>query len=136
MSSTAWLYLHPLLGVLVLSSLTYTALLGVRSRGRARNRARLLARHARVAPLCFALVALTWLLGLLSVVALRDDLHPADSTHFALGSALLTAMAGGLISSRRALAGSENARELHVWFGVAAVLLGFAQAVTGLRITP
>lgn len=131
-----WIYLHPVLGAAVLALLLYTASLGIRSRGRARRRAMLLARHARIAPVCFALVATTWLAGAASVVLLREDLTLADSTHFALGTALVAVLAAGLWTSRLAVAGSENARELHVWLGVAATLLGFAQAFTGLRITP
>lgn len=131
-----WVYLHPIFGAIVLGLLIYTALLGVRARGRARNRARLLARHARIAPISLLLVAAAWIAGLASVVLWRDDLAPAAGPHFWAGTALVAIMVAGRAASRRALAGSENARELHVWLGVAATLLGFAQALTGLRITP
>ena len=129
-------YVHPAAGVLVLGLLLYVASLGIRSRGRARNRGRLLATHARVAPLALALVALSWVGGIASTVALRDDLALADSSHFKTGTALLAVMLANYWTSRRALAGSDDARELHVWLGVAATLLATAQAFTGLRITP
>jgi len=130
------IYLHPILGGVVLTLLLYTASLGIRSRGRTRHRARLLASHARIAPVVFALVAATWVAGVVSTVLLRDDMSLAESTHFQLGSSLVVVLAAGLWTSRAALRGSENAREIHVWLGVAATLLGFAQAFTGLRITP
>ncbi len=74
--------------------------------------------------------------GIASTVYLRDDISLAESVHFRIGTALLAVMAGGYWSSRAALRGGENARELHVWLGVAATLLAVAQAFTGLRITP
>ncbi len=129
-------YLHPLLGAAVVALLLYVGSLGIRSRGRSRARGRLLASHSRIAPLCFALVALVWAAGCLSTVFLRDDLSLAESTHFAIGTSLLAVMGAGFWTSRLALSGGENAREVHVWLGVAAVLLAVAQAFTGLRITP
>jgi cytochrome bd-type quinol oxidase subunit 2 len=130
------IYVHPVLGGVVLVLLLYTASLGIRSRGRTRQRARLLAQHARIAPVAFALVAATWVAGAVSTALLRNDMTLAESTHFRLGSGLLVVLAAGLWTSRAALRGSENAREIHVWLGVAATLLGFAQAFMGLRITP
>jgi hypothetical protein len=129
-------YIHPIFGGAVLALLLYTAALGLRSRGRSRLRASLLARHARLAPVCFVLVAAAWIAGLLSTAVLRHDLEIARSTHFLLGTALLAVLGGSYWSSRAALAGGESARELHAWLGVAATLLAFAQAFTGLRITP
>jgi hypothetical protein len=129
-------YVHPVAGGLVLALLLYVASLGIRSRGRARHRARLLAQHARLAPLAFGLVAVAWVLGAASTLWLRDDLVFAEGTHFTTGTALLAVMAASYWTSRKALAGGENAREIHVWLGVAATLLAAAQALTGLRITP
>ncbi len=132
----AAVYIHPILGTAVLGLLLYAASLGLRSRGRSRRRAALLAQHARIAPLCLVAVGLTWVAGVLSTAFLRSDLTVADSAHFALGAALVAVLGASYWSSRAALAGGENARELHAWLGVAAVLLAFAQAFTGLRITP
>ncbi len=129
-------YVHPILGGLSILVLLYAASQGIRSRGRARHRARLLAGHATVAPWALAMIALTWLAGGLSTALLRDDLTLGETRHFALGTALLVTLIGSWASSRAALRGSENARELHVWLGVAAVLLAAGQAFTGLRITP
>jgi len=134
-------YLHPVLGLVTLGLLFYAASLGIRARGirargRARIRERLLARHAVLAPRVLALATATWVAGAVSTAYLRDDLRWAETTHFRLGAALVSVMVASLVTSRRALAGSENAREVHVWLGVAAILIAAAQAFTGLRITP
>ncbi len=123
--------------MIVVALLLYTGSLGIHSRRRRqRRRDAMLARHARIAPYCWALVLFAWLAGAWSSSYLRDDLSFAASNHFWLGTALLAVLSAGLLASRFALRGSSAARELHVWLGVAALLLAVAQVVSGLRIGP
>lgn len=128
-------YLHPIAGAAALLFLVYVGLLGFNARTRPRQRAGLLARHARLAPWVYVAVLAVWIGGAYSSAFLRPDLSFASSLHFRLGctsAALLTASA----LSAQWMYRYPWVRELHPWFGAAAVLLAAAQAVTGLRITP
>ena len=97
-------YIHPILGTGVVALLLCAASLGLRSRGRGRRRAAMLARHARIAPWCLVAAAATWLAGILSTALLRSDITLADSLHFVTGTALLAVLGASFWSSRSALA--------------------------------
>lgn len=128
-------YLHPIAGVAALLFLVYVGLLGFNARNRSRQRAALLARHARLAPYVYALVLLVWIGGAFSSAFLRSDLAFAQSFHFRLGCASAALLTGSALSAQW-MNRYPWARSLHPWFGAGAVLLAAAQAVTGLRITP
>lgn len=128
-------YLHPLVALATVGLLFYAASLGLRSRTARRDAALLRREHARIAPVAYVLVALSWLGGTASVWALRPKLEPAGSSHFTLGClivALLTAAA--LVS--RALPRSPAAASVHPLLGAAALLLSATQIFFGLRMTP
>lgn len=129
-------YLHPIAGFATLLLLVYVGLLGLRLRSARRERARLAALHARLGPWLYALVLGSWAAGALSVIWTRPDLALADSLHFRSGAALVLLLTGSAITSRLLRRGNLNAREVHPWLGVAAVLLAAIHLVTGLRITP
>jgi hypothetical protein len=127
-------YIHPVSGGLILALLMYVGALGLRARNDRRRAAPLLRQHARWAPLVFALNGVSWLGGTVSTWLLRRDLDLFASAHFRIGSALLLALLLSWISSRRMhLAAVRN---LHPWFGAAAMLLAAAQVFFGLQITP
>jgi hypothetical protein len=128
-------YIHPIAGVATLALLVYLAMLGFNARNRPRQRAALLARHARFAPYVYVLVLLSWCGGAFSTAFLRGDLSFAQTFHFRLGCASVALLTGSALSAQW-MERHPWARELHPWFGGAAVLLAAAQAVTGLRITP
>ena len=129
-------YVHPASGILVLCLLVAAGWLGLRARAGGRRRAELLARHARLAPIAYALVLVTWIAGAVSTLVLRDDMDFAASLHFRSGSAIALFLTGSALSARWMRRGSGNARDLHPWLGAAALLLAAAQAVTGLGIMP
>jgi hypothetical protein len=129
-------YVHPIAGGLVLVLLVYVGLLGLRSRARRRDARALLARHARIAPLAYALVFVSWIGGALSSAVLRDDLEFAESLHFRIGTVLILLLTGNFLTARAMRSGNATAREMHPWLGAAALLLAAAHAVTGLRIMP
>jgi hypothetical protein len=131
-----WTYVHPFAGGLVLALLVYVGSLGLRSRTRRRDARSLLARHARIAPLVYVLVMISWIAGALSSAGLRDDLEFAESLHFRIGTLLILLLTGNALTSRWMRTGNATARELHPWLGAAALLLAAAHAVTGLRIMP
>jgi hypothetical protein len=129
-------YVHPVVGIVVLVLLVYSASLGFRARASRREAAALLARHARIAPLVYAGMLLVWVGGMMSTVFLRDDIDFAETFHFRIGTVMALLMTASFLTSRMMANGSRTARELHPWLGAGAVLLAAAQAVTGLRITP
>jgi hypothetical protein len=129
-------YLHPVIGALVLLLLGYVASLGLRLRTARRGRAALAARHARLAPIAYAVVLASWAIGVASTAWLRDDLDLASTLHFRTGCALAVLLTGSALTSRGLRRGSRVAREIHPWLGAAAVLVAAAHVVTGLRIMP
>jgi hypothetical protein len=129
-------YLHPVLGGCVLGLLGYVAMLGFRLRTARRGRARLAARHRRLAPIAYWAVLASWLVGAASTRWLRADLDVAASLHFRTGLALAVALTGSALTARAMQRGNALAREVHPWLGAAAVLLAAAHVVAGLRIMP
>jgi hypothetical protein len=129
-------YLHPAVGVVVLALLVGVGSLGLRARTLPRRRHELLVRHARLAPIAYALVGLTWLAGVLSTLLLRADLSIATSLHFRSGALIVLLMTGSAISARAMRHGNRTARGIHPWLGAGAILLAAAQVATGLRIMP
>jgi Protein of unknown function (DUF4079) len=129
-------YLHPIFGALTLALLVYVGTLGLRLRTARRERARLAALHARLAPIAYTVVLLSWLAGVASVFWGRADLALADSLHFRSGTAMVALLTGSALSARAMRRGSATARDLHPWLGAGALLLAAAHAVTGLRIMP
>jgi hypothetical protein len=129
-------YLHPLSGAAVLALLVYVGSLGLKLRTARRDRAALAARHARWARVAYAAVLLSWLAGVTSVLAGRDDLALAASLHFRSGTALALLLTGSALSGRAIARGAEGARDWHPWLGAAAVLLAAGHAAAGLRLTP
>ncbi len=129
-------YLHPITGAAVLALLGYVASLGLRLRTARRGRAVLAARHARLAPIAYAVVMASWVVGAGSTLWLRDDLDFASTLHFRTGCAMAIALTGSALTARSMRRGSTAAREIHPWLGGAAVLLAAAHVVMGLRIMP
>jgi hypothetical protein len=101
-----------------------------------RGRATLAARHRRLAPIAYWTVLASWLVGAGSTLWLRADLDVAASLHFRTGLALAAALTGSALTARAMQRGNSLAREMHPWFGAAAVLLAAAHVVAGLRIMP
>jgi hypothetical protein len=129
-------YAHPFVGGTALAFLCYVASLGLRTRGRRQGRAALAARHARLAPIAYALVVASWVFGFLSAWLLRPDLGDPGTLHWQSGTLVVVLLTGSALSARWMRRGSSAGRDLHPWFGAAALLLAAAQVVTGLRIMP
>ena len=127
-------YLHPISAAVVLALLVWVGSLGLRARNQPRRARALLARHARWAPLAYALVLATWVTGIVTTWALRRDLEVAASEHFRFGILLVLALTGAWATARRMHV--PWIREVHPWFGAAALLLAAAQVLFGLQITP
>ena len=86
-------------------------------------------------PWVYGLILATWAGGLASVWALRDDLTPAASGHFTVGTAIVVLFSAAALVSRR-IAVDERARVIHPWIGAAALLLCGVQVFLGLQIMP
>ncbi len=127
-------YLHPVTGGAVLLLLVWAGTLGLRARNQPRHRRRLLALHARWAPVAFWLMLATWVAGVATTWWLRHDIEVGETTHFAIGNVLVAVLVGAWLTAQRM--DHRTVRELHPWFGVAALLLSAAQVFFGLQITP
>ena len=127
-------YLHPVTAGVVVGLLLYVGSLGLRARSDRRRAVQHLTRHARLAPIMFALVLVGWLAGVGSTYLWRPDLQFAASAHFRIGLALVMALSAGALSSRWIT--RPWVRDVHPWFGAAAMLLAVAQVFFGLQITP
>jgi hypothetical protein len=82
----------------------------------------------------FGFMLLGWVGGVGSTYLWRPDLRFAASPHFRVGLALVTALAAAALSSRWIT--RSWVRDVHPWFGAAAMLLAVAQVFFGLQITP
>ncbi|MFQ5668522.1 MAG: DUF4079 family protein [Candidatus Binatia bacterium] len=127
-------YIHPVTAAVAVALLGYVGSLALRARNDKRRAHELFRRHARLAPIMYALILVTWLSGLLSTWLVRRDLAVAASAHFRIGTVLIVVLSGGAGTSR--WMGRSAARFLHPWFGGAAMLLAAAQVFFGLQITP
>ncbi len=127
-------YVHPVAGAVIVALLGYVGSLGLRARNDRRHAREYLQRHARLGPIMYALMLLSWGGGLLSTWRLRRDLDLAASTHFRIGVAIVIALTAGWLTSRRMR--RAEIRALHPWLGAAAILLAAAQVFFGLQITP
>ena len=127
-------YIHPVAAGVSVGLLAYVGSLGLRARNDRRQAARLLGRHARLAPIMYGLILASWVAGVLSTWLLRRDLEVGASAHFRVGVVLVLVLSGGALTSRWMR--DATVRSLHPWFGAAAMLLAAAQVFFGLQITP
>lgn len=134
MSQSVLPYLHPISAGLVLALLAYVGSLGLRARNDRRRARQLLLRHARLGPFMYALIVVSWIGGVQSTWLLRRDLELGTSPHFRIGTGIVLALSGGLLTSRSMR--RPEARAIHPWLGAAAMLLAAAQVFFGLQMTP
>jgi uncharacterized protein DUF4079 len=127
-------YVHPISAAVTIALLGYVGSLGLRGRADRRRGAYLLRRHARLAPVMYALVVTSWVAGAVSTWWLRRDLELATSPHFRIGIAIVLTLSAGAGTSRWMQ--RPPIRALHPWFGAAAMLLAAAQVFFGLQMTP
>lgn len=125
-------FLHPILATAALGIAVVLASLGFQGRRRPQHGD--LARHARLGPWALALMLAAWASGLASVVLWRDDLTPAASVHFRVGSAIASAFLLSALTSKRMR--TTAVRILHPWIGAAALLLCGVQTILGLALLP
>jgi hypothetical protein len=135
MSPRALVYLHPLAALAALGLAVYTGSLGLRSRSPRRDREELRRRHARLGPWLWALVIVNWAAGLATVWWLRDELEPAASGHFTLGTAIV-ALYSAAAAVSRLVPTDARARAVHPVLGAAATLLAGVQVFLGLQLLP
>ena len=126
---------HPAAAAATIVLAVRGASLGLRGRRGRLQAERDRARHAALMPWVYGLILATWAGGLASVWALRDDLTPAASGHFTVGTAIVVLFSAAALVSRR-IAVDERARVIHPWIGAAALLLCGVQVFLGLQIMP
>jgi cytochrome b561 len=93
-------YVHPVTAALVVALFVYTGSLGLRARSDRRRAPQLLQLHARLGPVAFVLMLVSWVGGYLSTWLLRHDLELGASAHMSIGFALAAAVVGGFGTSR------------------------------------
>jgi len=126
---------HPAIGAATILLAARGATLGLRGRPGRRGAERQRARHTALMPWVYGLVLVSWAGGLATVWALRDDLTPATSGHFAVGTAIVAMFSAAALVSRW-VAVDVRARAIHPWLGAAALLLCGVQVFLGLQIMP
>jgi hypothetical protein len=129
-------YLHPFTGALTVLLLAYVGWLGLRLQNARRERAQLAARHARLAPWVYVFVLASWCAGAASTWALRDDLQPAASLHFRLGTLIVLLLSASAVTAYQMRRTRPAWRTWHPWFGAGALLAAAAHVVAGLRMMP
>ena len=127
-------YVHPVAAGLTVVLLIYVGSLGLRARNDRRYGRGSLTRHARLGPIIYALVLVSWVSGVLSTWLVRNDLEVAASPHFRIGGALVLALSASWVTSR--WMHRTEIRGVHPWLGASAMLLAAAQVFFGLQITP
>jgi len=126
---------HPAAAAATILLAARGASLGLRGRPGHPRAERHRARHRALMPWVYGLVVASWAGGLASVWALRDDLTPAASGHFAVGTGIVVLFTAAALVSRW-IAVDERARAIHPWLGAAALLLCGVQVFLGLQIMP
>ena len=130
------IYLHPIVGGLVLLLLVYVGSLGLKLRRAKRDRAAIGRQHDRWATILYWAVLASWLGGLASTALDRRDLTVAASLHFRSGALLVLLLTGSFLTARAMRRGNTELRDWHPWLGVGAMLLAALHAAAGLRLTP
>lgn len=126
-------WLHPIAGLVTVVLALRVASLGLTMRRGGRRAAAARAAHERFGPWLVALVVVSWLGGWLTVWLVRDDLAPAASMHFRLGTAMLASVIAAAVVSR-AMATTTWARDVHPWLGAMVVLLAGLQVFIGWQL--
>lgn len=129
----AWL--HPIGGALGASLVLWIGMQGLRARHRAAYAARARATHGRFAPYIYGLVVAVACAGTASVVLLRPDLEPASSIHFWTLWSVVVVLTGSFLTAR-AFGVRPDARQVHAWLGVVAMIAIAIGAVLGLGMLP
>ncbi len=128
-------YLHPILGILSVALMCWLALVGLRSRHRARYAGSARATHRRYTPWALALWWLTLVAGWGSTLWLRDDLTPASTWHFRVAwVAIVSFTAAGALTLLPPRA--RWTRRVHPILGLAAVACALTLAVLGMNLLP
>jgi hypothetical protein len=133
--SRALLYVHPVAALATFALAVYAGSLGLRSRSPRRDAEELRRLHARLGPWLWALVVANWTAGLATVWWLRDELEPAASGHFTLGTVIL-ALYSAAAALSRFVPTDARARAVHPVLGATATLLSGVQVFLGLQILP
>lgn len=128
-------YVHPLVGTLVIALLLWVGAQGLRSRHKARYAPGARKLHARFAPVALWGCVVVAVAGPLSVVFTREDLELVDSWHFWFGWLVALLMVSAWFSSRR-LHEDPRLKQLHPYFGIAAMLLAIFGAMLGFGMLP
>ena len=130
-------YLHPLgmLGVIALGLVVLRDGLALRD-ARMRRKPRHPERHARLAKLLIALVAVGWASGVASMVLLRNQ-SMFESIHWPFGSSSLVLLAvAGAIGLQLERGRWLDRRVAHAAFGALGMLFALGAAVAGMSILP
>lgn len=128
-------YLHPLVGTLTIALLLWVGTQGLRSRHKARYAPAARRAHAKFAPAALWACIAVAIAGPVSVVLTREDLELVDSWHFWFGWLVALLMVSAWFTSRR-LHQDPRFKQLHPYFGIAAMLLAIFGAMLGFGMLP
>lgn len=128
-------WLHPIGGAFGAALVLWIGTQGLRARHRAGYAPGARATHSRFAPYVYGLVVAVACVGTASVVLLRPDLEPASSVHFWTLWSVVVVLTGSLLTTR-AFGVRPDARRVHAWLGVVAMIAIAIGAVLGLGMLP
>ena len=131
----AALWIHPLLGLAVVTLAVHSASCAVRGRAPGARAAALRARHRRLGPWVLGLVATNWVAGLATVWLDPREPELAASMHFRVGTGLVILYGTAALISRW-IDDDPRARAVHPWIGAIALLLSGVQVFLGLQLMP
>ena len=129
-------FLHPVIGGLALLAMAWTGSRGLLARQGARGAHTKRKFHTRWAPWAAAACLLAAITGPATVLAVRDDLSLAETTHFWMGI-VVTLLMGGLwwVTPRR-YRRNQLVKTGHPLVGVLALLVGLGVFVFGIELLP
>ena len=131
----AALWIHPVLGLVVVTLAVHSASCAVRGRSPGLGAAALRARHRRLGPWVLGLVATNWVAGLVTVWLDPRNPDLATSMHFRVGTGLVLLYGTAALISRW-IDDDPRARAVHPWIGAVALLLSGVQVFLGLQLMP
>lgn len=131
----AALWVHPVLGLAIVTLAVHSASCAVRGRAPGAAAAALRARHRRLGPWVLGLVAGNWVAGLVTVWLDPREPELAASMHFRVGTGLVILYGTAALVSRW-IDDDPRARAVHPWIGAVALLLSGVQVFLGLQLMP
>lgn len=128
-------FVHPAIGTLVILYSVWIMSRGLVARQGGKHAHQARRTHAKWAWYALYGMILAALTGIGSTLLLRPDLQLGETWHLALGLVCVALMGLAALLTRY-FTKNAQLRKVHPWIGIAAVVLGIAQAIVGIELLP